>query len=89
MGVASCSSTSSSPITLLQIYLRPGAPFALSDPCSHTAVESMVNLTKPNEVVASRDTGHTMLGFALQVWWEELLPTGHEGLNLARRWVPA
>lgn len=24
-----------------------------------------------------------MLGFALQVWWEELLPTGHEGLDLA------
>lgn len=26
-----------------------------------------------------------MLGFALQVWWEELLPTGHEGLDLAQQ----
>lgn len=41
--------------------------------------------TKPCQVVAFRNTGRTMLGFALQAGWEELLPTGHKGLGLALR----
>lgn len=81
---ASCSSPSSSASPLAGDLPSPGSSFPLSDPCRCTAVESLAYSSELNQIVCILpERGTHNARFRIRLGWEELLPAGHKGLDLA------